>query len=116
MDLSWMNAATEKISPTEANPRRGLTYRDLDVGSYGFTDVPEKVRRIDRMRRAAAEIPEGVARFRSRGSRAKRLWAFTREHYEEAVSRQWNAHPDIPVGTLEGVELPGVTGKALFAL
>ena len=44
MDLSWMNAVTEKISPEEANPRRGLTYRDLNLGSYGFTDIPEKVR------------------------------------------------------------------------
>ena len=31
MDLSWMKAVTEKISPEEANPRRGLTYRDLNT-------------------------------------------------------------------------------------
>ena len=39
MDLSWMKSATEKISPEEANPRRGLTYRDLNVGTYGYTDI-----------------------------------------------------------------------------
>jgi len=26
MDLSWMKSTTEKISPEEANPRRGVTY------------------------------------------------------------------------------------------
>src|SRR5882672_191959 len=40
MDLSWMKSTTEKISPEEANPRRGLTYRDLNVGTYGYTDIP----------------------------------------------------------------------------
>ena len=44
MDLSWMKSATEKISPEEANPRRGLTYRDLNVGTYGYTNIPEDVR------------------------------------------------------------------------
>ena len=42
MDLSWMKSATEKISPEEANPRRGLTYRDLNVGTYGYTDIPSE--------------------------------------------------------------------------
>src|ERR1017187_576819 len=44
MDLSWMKSATEKIRREEANPRRGLTYRDLNLGTYGYTDIPEKVR------------------------------------------------------------------------
>ena len=59
MDLSWMGAATEKIKPHEANPRRGLTYRDLDLGTYGFTDVPEKVRGNRSFAPRGAEIPAG---------------------------------------------------------
>ncbi len=30
LDLSWMQAKTEKIAATTENPRRGLTFRDLD--------------------------------------------------------------------------------------
>ena len=117
MDLSWMNAVTEKISPQEANPRRGLTYRDLDVGSYGFTDVPEKVRSNRSYAPRGAEIPEGVPDAQPWVSRKSELWAFnTESYYEEAVSRQWNATTDIPWERLEGVEMPEVTGKALSQL
>ena len=41
LDLSWMEAATEKVSPHAENPRRGLIYRDIDLGSYGYSDLPE---------------------------------------------------------------------------
>ena len=41
LDLSWMQAKTEKVSVAPENPRRGLTLRDLDTGSYGFTELPE---------------------------------------------------------------------------
>ncbi len=117
MDLSWMKSATEKISPEEANPRRGLTYRDLNVGTYGFTDIPEKVRNNRSYAPRGAEIPEGVPDAQPWVSRKSELWAFnTESYYEEAVSRQWNATTDIPWDRLDGVELPEVTGKALSQL
>jgi len=117
MDLSWMKSATEKISPEEANPRRGLTYRDLNLGTYGYTDIPEKVRANRSYAPRGAEIPEGVPDAQPWVSRKSELWAFnTESYYEEAVSRQWNATTDIPWDRLEGVELPEVTGKALSQL
>src|SRR6266446_2334157 len=117
MDLSWMNAVTEKISPEEANPHRGLTYRDLNLGSYGFTDIPEKVRANRSYAPRGAEIPAGVPDAQPWVSRKSELWAFnTESYYEEAVSRQWNATTDIPWERLEGVEMPEVTGKALSQL
>src|SRR5208283_1378180 len=117
MDLSWMNANTEKVMPRPQNPRRGLTYRDLDVGSYGYTGVPEKVRENRSYAPRGAEIPEGVPDAQPWVSRKSELWAFnTESYYEEAVSRQWNATTDIPWDRLEGVELPEVTGKALSQL
>ena len=117
MDLSWMKSATEKISPEEANPRRGLTYRDLNVGTYGYTDIPEKVRNNRSYAPRGAEIPDGVPDAQPWVSRKSELWAFnTESYYEEAVSRQWNATTDIPWDRLDGVELPEVTGKALSQL
>ncbi len=44
LDLSWMNASTEKVKPRPENPRRGLIYRDINLGSYGVEAIPEKVR------------------------------------------------------------------------
>jgi hypothetical protein len=117
LDLSWMNASTEKVKPHEANPRRGLTYRDLDIGSYGFTDVPEKVRTNRSYAPRGAEITEGLPDAQPWVSRKSEVWAFnTESYYEEAVTRQWNVTTDIPWERLEGVELPETTGKALSQL
>lgn len=117
LDLSWMKARTEKVKPREANPRRGLTYRDLDLGSYGFTALPEKVRENRSYAPRGAEIPSGVPDAQPWVSRKSELWAFnTESYYEEAMSRQWNATTDIPWERLSGVELPEATGKALSQL
>jgi hypothetical protein len=117
MDLSWMNANTEKVATRPQNARRGLTYRDLDVGSYGFTEIPEKVRENRSYAPRGAEIPEGVPDAQPWVSRKSELWGFnTESYYEEAVSRQWNATTDIPWDRLEGVEMPEATGKALSQL
>jgi hypothetical protein len=117
LDLSWMNANTEKVKPHEANPRRGLTYRDLDIGSYGFTEVPEKVRTNRSYAPRGAEITEGLPDAQPWVSRKSEVWAFnTESYYEEAVTRQWNVTTDIPWERLDGVELPETTGKALSQL
>jgi len=117
LDLSWMDARTEKVKPHEANPRRGLTYRDLDLGSYGFSELPEKARANRSYAPRGAEIPEGVPDAQPWVSRKSELWAFnTESYYEEAVTRQWNATTDIPWEHLEGVELPESQGKALSQL
>jgi hypothetical protein len=117
LDLSWMNAATEKVKPHLQNVRRGLTYRDLDLGAYGFSAVPEKVRENRSYAPRGAEIPPGVPDSQPEVSRKSELWAFNTEgYYEEAVTRQWNATTDIPWERLEGAELPETTGKALSQL
>ena len=117
LDLSWMNARTEKINPSPQNARRGLTYRDLDLGTYGFSDVPEKVRENRSYAPRGAEIPPGLPDAQPEVSRKSELWAFNTEgYYEEAVTRQWNATTDIPWERLEGAELPEAIGKALSQL
>lgn len=117
LELSWMNAATEKVCPRLQNPRRGLTYRDLDIGSYGFSAIPEKVRANRSYAPRGAEIPQGVPDAQPEVSRRSEVWAFnTESYYEEAVTRQWNATTDIPWERLQGVELAEPTGKALSQL
>ena len=113
-----MKAGTEKVKPhAEANPRRGLIYRDISLGSYGSCDIPEKVRSNRSYAPRGAEMPTACP-MRSHGSPAKANYGLiTRtSYYEEAVSRQWNATTDIPWERLEGEELPEVTGKALSQL
>lgn len=117
LDLSWMNAATEKVECAPQNPRRGLTFRDLDVGTYGFTEMPELIRQNRSFAPRGAEIPAGVPDLQAEVSRKSEVWAYNIEgYYEEAMSRQWNATTDIPWNELRKYELPEEIGKAYSQL
>lgn len=117
LDLSWMNAATEEVHCVPQNPRRGLTFRDLDVGSYGFTDMPELIRANRSFAPRGAEIPAGVPDLQAEVNRKSEVWAYNIEgYYEEAMSRQWNATTDVPWEELRKYELPEEIGKAYSQL
>jgi hypothetical protein len=112
LDLSWMDAATEKVRPQVENPRRGLIYRDISVGSYGVDAIPEKVRSNRSYAPRGAEIPPGMPDAQPWVSRKSELWAHNTDgYYEEALTRQWNATMDIPWERLEGIELPNRPAK-----
>ena len=117
LDLSWMNAATEKVHCEPQNPRRGLTFRDLDVGTYGFTEMPELIRQNRSFAPRGAEIPAGVPDLQAEVNRKSEVWAYNIEgYYEEAMSRQWNATTDLPWEELAKYELPEEIGKAYSQL
>ena len=117
LDLSWMDAATEKVQCEPQNARRGLTFRDLDVGTYGFTEMPELIRQNRSFAPRGAEIPAGVPDLQAEVNRKSEVWAYNIEgYYEEAMSRQWNATTDVPWDELRKHELPEAIGKAYSQL
>jgi hypothetical protein len=117
LDLSWMKAATEPAACEPQNPRRGLTFRDLDSGSYGFSEMPELIRKNRSFAPRGAEIPDGVPDLQAEVNRKSEVWAYNVEgYYEEAMSRQWNATTDIPWRELSKYELPEEIGKAYAQL
>jgi hypothetical protein len=117
LDLSWMKAATEPVACEPQNPRRGLTFRDLDTGKYGFSEMPELIRRNRSFAPRGAEIPAGVPDLQAEVNRKSEVWAYNIEgYYEEAMSRQWNATTDISWHELSKHELPEEIGKAYSQL
>jgi len=40
LELGWLDEPRDRVACPPQNPRRGLTFRDLDVGRYGFTEMP----------------------------------------------------------------------------
>jgi hypothetical protein len=117
LDLSWMDATTEKVRCVPTNPRRGLTFRDCDVGSYGFTELPELIRRNRSFAPRGAEIPWGLPDLQPEVSRKSEVWAYNTEgYYEEAMTRQWNASVDIAWGELAKAEIPEDQNKAFSQL
>ncbi len=117
LDLSWMNAKTERVRCEPANPRRGLTLRDLDVPGYGFSEMPELIRHNRSFAPRGAEIPAGCPDLQAEVNRKSEVWAYNVEgYYEEAMTRQWNATLDVPWAELAQCELPEAIGKAYAQL
>ncbi len=117
LDLSWMDAATEDVECHAANKRRGLTFRDLDVPGYGYSELPELARGASTLAPRGAECPEGLPDLGATVNRKGDVWAYNIEgYYEEAMSRQWNATTDIPWQKLCEHELPEDIGKAYSQL
>jgi hypothetical protein len=117
LELSWMDAEREKTRCRPQNERRGLTFRDLDVGSYGYTDMPELIRHNRGFAPRGAALPEGLPDLQADVNRKSEVWAYNVEgYYEEAMTRQWNATTDIPWADLQSVELPEAIGKAYAQL
>jgi len=117
LDLSWMNAKTEKLVATPENPRRGLTLRDLDKGAYSFSAMPEFVRDNRSFAPRGAELPEGLPDLQAAVSQKGEVWAYNTEgYYEEAMTRQWNATLDVPWQEMAKAELPDEIGRAYSQL
>ena len=117
LDLSWMRADTEPVACRPRNSRRGLTFRDLDVGSYGFTAMPEIIRENRSFAPRGAAMPDGLPDAQADVNLKSEVWAYNVEgYYEEAMSRQWNATTDIPWADLADVQLPEAIGKSYAQL
>jgi len=117
LDLSWMQAATERVECKPENPRRGLTFRDLDVGTYGFSNLPELVRTNRSFAPRGAELPDGLPDLQPEVSHKSEVWAHNTEgYYEEAMTRQWNATVDVPWQELSKHELPDEINRAYAQL
>jgi len=108
LDLGWLKTGTEQIQVNAENPRRGLTYADLNRGSYGYDELPE----VPRGPRGA--VPRGAAYdvahqadLAPELNRKSDVWAYKVASFtEEAMSRQWDATTDVPWMDLDRYERP----------
>src|SRR5262249_33592150 len=117
LDLAWLDEPRERVQCRAQNERRGLTFRDLDVGSYGYSAMPEVIRKNRSFAPRGAAQPEGLPDLQADVNRKSEVWAYNLEgYYEEAMTRQWNATTDIPWGDLLATELPADIGKAYAQL
>ena len=117
LELSWMDEPRERVRCRPQNERRGLTFRDLDMGTYGFTEMPELIRQNRSFAPRGAAQPPGLPDLQAEVNRKSEVWAYNIEgYYEEAMTRQWNATTDIPWAKLQETELPEEIGKAYAQL
>ena len=97
LTLHWLDAHTEKVRGRASDPRRGLTYEDLDIGSYGFSSIPEFVRDEQSM---VARGSEKWGKLPDMGyvvNRKSDVWSDNvTTLYEEAKTRRWAPAVDVP--------------------
>jgi hypothetical protein len=108
LGLEWMKAGTERVEIHAASKKRGLTYLDLNKGSYGYDELAELPRgpRGAAPRGASYDV-ENQADLGPDLNRKSDVWAYkVASFYEEAVSRQWDATTDVQWADLDKYEVP----------
>ena len=60
LEIGWKNLDIERVKCRPSDPRRGLTFADTNVGSYGWDQIPEKIRHNYSMAPRGAVLPEGL--------------------------------------------------------
>src|SRR5580698_6005994 len=97
LGLHWYEAKTERIAGRPSDPKRGLTYQDLNVGTYGYTDIPEDVRTSQSM---VSRGSEKVGKLPDMGyvvNRKSDVWSDNvAELYEAVKARRWVPATNIP--------------------
>jgi hypothetical protein len=102
LGLRWYEAKTEKIKGKPSDPKRGLTYQDLDIGSYGYTSIPEDVRQSQSMVARGSEKYGVLPDMGYVVNRKSDVWSDNvTELYEEAKARRWTPAVDVPWTVLD---------------
>src|SRR5258706_333176 len=102
LTLTWWDAKTERVRAEVGDPRRGITYADCNLGSYGWDEIPEFVRDPYSMAARGSEIWGKLPDLGYTVNRKSDVWADNvAELYEESKSRRW-----VPAIDLDWTALP----------
>jgi hypothetical protein len=101
LGLHWFNANTEKFKGHASEPHRGLTYDDLNVGTYGYTDLPEHLRTSQSMVARGSDKSGKLPDMGYVINRKSDVWSDNVSAlYEETKARRWAPATDIPWAAL----------------
>ncbi|MAG33874.1 MAG: hypothetical protein CL908_23585 [Deltaproteobacteria bacterium] len=102
LDLDWMRLETERTSCRPSNSRRGLTFDDTNVGSYGWDQIPEKIRHNYSMAPRGAVLPPGLPHLGYDINRKSEVWSENAPAlYEESKARHWIPSREVPWDAVE---------------
>ena len=101
LTLSWYDVGTTRVKARPADPQRGLTYADCNLGPYGYDDIPDLVRNRNSMAARGSALPPGLPDLGYVINRKSDVWADNvAALYEEAKARRWAPAVDIAWGEL----------------
>jgi hypothetical protein len=115
--LDWMQLDIERVRCRPSHERRGLTYADCNVGSYGWDALPEKIRHNLSMASRGAVLPPGLPDVGYSINRKSEVWSENAPAlFEESKSRRWAPAVSIPWAALEEAPYPEDHERALAQL
>ena len=101
LTLEWYAVEPARMRARPADPTRGLTYEDCNLGPYGYDAVPEFVRNRYSMAARGSVLVEKLPDLGYTINRRSDVWADNvAVLYEEAKTRRWAPAVDIPWGEL----------------
>ncbi len=105
LTLDWMKLDIERVKCRPNDPRRGLTFDDTNVGSYGWDHIPEKIRHNYSMAPRGAVLPPGLPHLGYSINRKSEVWAENAPAlYEESKARHWIPSREVPWQAVEELE------------
>jgi hypothetical protein len=97
LTLEWYGVETARLQARPAEPARGLTYQDCNLGPYGYDAIPELVRNRNSMASRGSVLVPRLPDLGYTVNRKSDVWsANVCELYEEAKSRRWAPAVDVP--------------------
>ena len=104
LQLDWMKIDVPEAGCRPGDPRRGLTFDDTNVGSYGWDAIPEKIRHNYSMAPRGAELPPGLPHLGYDINRKSEVWSENAPSlYEESKSRHWVPSRAVPWEAVERI-------------
>ncbi|MFI5395687.1 MAG: ferritin-like domain-containing protein [Candidatus Binatia bacterium] len=117
LTLTWYNANTEKVTCTPHDAERGFTYEDCNVGSYGYSQLPEFIRNNYSMAARGSEMVPGLPDLGYTINRKSDVWSDNVGIlYEEAKARRWAPAVDIDWSAVKAAPLPADLEAAMSQL
>jgi hypothetical protein len=97
LTLEWFGVETARLQARPADPARGLTYQDCNLGPYGYDAIPELVRNRNSMASRGSVLVPKLPDLGYTVNRKSDVWSDdVSQLYEEAKSRRWAPAVDIP--------------------
>jgi hypothetical protein len=96
LTLGWYHLENARLRARPADPERGLTYADCNLGPYGWDAIPELVRNRSSMAARGSVLVPGLPDLGYTINRRSDVWADeVAALYEEAKARRWAPAVDI---------------------
>src|SRR4029453_10244937 len=97
LTLEWFDVDTARLQARPADPARGLTYQDCNLGPYGYDAIPELLRNRNSMASRGSVLVPKLPDLGYTVNRKSDVWSDdVCRLYEEAKSRRWAPAVDVP--------------------